>query len=266
MTCNLDLSINFRPGIDDIEEEAWSIPTGEKDRLEQVMSAPLMRALDAWNNRIIEGPLPQGTERGDLDDRIEEEIWLLYIHGYSALTSRSDDRRSGCVCAPGVVLPARYAYDVYSLDELGIPQRTRSVRTFPATGGFQPGEFERARDLAEALGGAVIRKQIRWDKEYDVNGFEIHERPEYDRCVFISDKMTPVAAYETFMQQYDDGVVIRKFHAVFEHMRMREHRNVEAITERKQADFQRLGEISFYLGEVRSWKADRDSLLAQGKI
>jgi hypothetical protein len=68
------------------------------------------------------------------------------------------------------------------------------------------------------------------------------------------------------MQQYDDGYVITRFLAVFEHMRKREHRNVEAIVKRKPADYLRLGEIAFYLDEVRSWKAERDWLLDQGKI
>ncbi|TPK78231.1 hypothetical protein [Mesorhizobium sp. B2-4-17] len=268
MTGNLDLS-KLKPSSarDESEGDAWAMPAWEEDRIKDVMSAPLMRAIDAWNKRASERPFPPGAERGDLDDRIEEEAWLLCSHGYSVLLSYGCDRSYGSIYASDDIRPAKFAYDVYSLEELGSPWPRTSPRRFPATGGRQPGEFERARDLAEAQGGVVVLERIRpRDREYDIYGSEIEERPEHDPCVYVSGKLTPTAAYETFMRQYDDGFVIRRFLAVFEHMRKREHRNVEAITERRPADYHRLGEIAFYLGEVRSWKADRDWLLAQGKI
>jgi hypothetical protein len=65
---------------------------------------------------------------------------------------------------------------------------------------------------------------------------------------------------------YDEGTVISRFIPVFTRMLKREHRAVEAIADRKPTHYQGLGEIAFYLAEVRSWKADRDWSLAQGKI
>lgn len=270
MTCNLDLSkLNSSLNMYESKGDACAMLPWEVDLIEDIMSAPLMRAIDDWNRRLCEGHFPPGAERGYLDDRIEEEAWLLRSHGYSpGVTYGPYDRRGARVSASDDIRPAKFAYDVYSLDELGSPRPRVSPRTFPATGGRQPGEFERARDLAEALGGAIILQRIRWDKEeeYDAFGFEIEKRPEHDRCVYASDKMTPAAAYEKFMQQYDDGSVITRFLAVFEHMRWREHGNVKTVTERKLADYQRLGEIAFYLSEVRAWKADRDERVEQGKI
>lgn len=273
MTYDLDLDeIPFGlppvdgPAICEGEDEVWAVAPGEAEQLVEIMRAPLTRAINAWTNRINEEPLPSVAERGDLDDRIEEEAWLLRIHGYGAMTTRGQDYRHASVHVSDVILPPRYAYDVYSLDDLAEPSMRTSRRTFPATGGRQPGEFEQARDLAEVLGGAVILKQIRWYEQFDINGFEIEERPKYDECVYASDKITPTAAYEAFMQQYEDGYVIDRFLAVFEHMKRREHRNIEAITERKPAGYQRLGEIAFHLGEVRAWRAYRDSRVARGKI
>jgi hypothetical protein len=274
MTCSVALSeLAFGPSTDEPvqvekqEEEAWTVPPDEKDELLAMMSAPLLRAIDAWTRRISEGLLPPGAEREDLEDRISEEAWLLSCHGYRAWVSYGPyDHRGASFYMSSAILPPRFAYDVYSLDDLADPGPLAPTRTFPATGGRQPGEFDKARDLADELGGAVILKRTRWIREYDADDVESGECDGHDRCVYVSDKMTPAAAYEAFMQQYDDGFVISRFLAVFEHMRKREHRNVEAITERKPADHQRLGEIAFYLDEVRSWKADRDWLLDQGKI
>lgn len=254
------------PAICESVDEVWTVAPGEREQLVEIMSAPLRRAVDAWTNRINEQPFPSAAERGDLGVRIEEEAWLLQIHGYGAMMTRGQDCRHASVYVSDVIFPPRYAYDVHSLDDLAEPDIRTSRRTFPATGGRQPGEFEQARDLAETLGGAVILKQIRWYEQFDINGFEIEERPKYDECVYASDKITPTAAYEAFMRQYEDGYVINRFLAVFEHMKRREHRNIEAITAREPAGYQRLGEIAFHLGEVRDWRAYRDSRVARGKI
>lgn len=262
-TCNPDFGFVIEEG----EDEAWAVLPDAKERLKEVMSAPLLRAIDAWNNRIDKGPLPPGREQEELDDRIREEIWLLRIHGYSGSAHIQPDGRHEAenVYTGGVILPAKYGYCVCSLEDLSDPHRPWSLHTFPATGGFQPGEFERARDVAEALGGIVMRNRIRRFKEYDANNFYVDRFPGHDECVFVSEKLTPVAAYETFIQRYRDNIVFSKFLAVFEHMRLREHRNAEAINERKLTDYQRLGEIAFYLSEMRSWKADQDWLISQDK-
>lgn len=273
MTCELDLTeLPFGPITGESaevekKEEVWTVLPNEREQLLTMMSAPLMRAIDAWTSRISEGPLPPGAEREGLEDRIKEEAWLLSSHGYGADVAYGPyDRCRASFYLNNEILPARFVYDVYSLDDLAGPSPLASGRTFPATGGRQPGEFDHARELADALGGAVILRRTRWIQEYNANGFEIEDDEGHDRCVYVSGKLTPAAAYEAFMQQYDDGYVIARFLAVFEHMRKREHCSVEAIAERKPADYQHLGEIAFYLDEVRSWKADRDALLEQGKI
>lgn len=118
--------------MDESDGEVCTILPGEEDQLIELMSAPLTRALDAWNHRVSEGPLPAGVERGDLDDRVEEEIWLLGIHGYGPMASSGPyGRRSGRVRASDTIRAARFAYDVYSLEELGIPQMARPHQ-FPA--------------------------------------------------------------------------------------------------------------------------------------
>lgn len=222
-----------------------------------VMGAPLQRAVDAWNRRVAEGAPLLGTEEGDLNDRIEDETWLLRYHGYSVFSSTGPHRRrsAGIGSPPDDILAPAYGYEVFSLADLGRPEK-HAIR-YPATGGEQPGEFELARDHADAVGGVVLERRY-WDSQRDITGTL--------ECVYLSPAVTPKNAYDTFMRMYDDGHVISRFIPVFERMSKREHRAVDAIADRKLEHFQRLGEISFYLAEVRSWKADRDWLLAQGKI
>mgnify|MGYP001038509139 CR=1 FL=1 len=226
--------------------------------LAEVMSAPLQRAVDTWNRRVTEGPPLLGTEEGDLNDRIEDETWLLHYHGYSVLSSTGPyRRRSAYVSMSSVddILTPAYGYEVFSLADLGRPEK-HAIR-YPATGGEQPGEFELARDHADAIGGVVLERRY-WNPQR--GGGETLE------CIYLASAVTPKNAYGTFMQMYDDGYVISRFIPVFERMLKREHRAVDAVADKKPEHFQRLGEISFYLTEVRSWKADRDWLLAQGKI
>ena len=163
MTYDLDLDeIPFGPppmgesAIYESEDEVWTVAPGEAEPLVAIMSAPLTRAVNAWTNRLNEEPLLSAAERTDLEARIDEEVWLLDVHGYGAIVTEGQDYRHARAYVSDVIFPPRYAYDVYSLDDLAEPNMRTSTHTFPATGGRQPGEFEKARDLAEALGGAVI--------------------------------------------------------------------------------------------------------------
>ncbi|MER8571364.1 hypothetical protein NKG99_07160 [Mesorhizobium sp. M1409] len=227
-------------------------------RLAQAMSAPLMRAIDNWNRRFSEGITPSSAEEDDLDDRIRDEDFLLYAHGCSVMSSYGPfKRRSASVSWRTVdIVPAHFGYEVFSLDDLALPQPGSVIR-YAATGGGIPGEFELARDHAESLGGVVLRRCL---------SYLCSDDHTLLKCVHVSERITPQRAYDAFMRMYDDGWVIDRFLAVFERLRNREHRNMEARADRRPEHYQNLGEIAFYLAEVRSWRDDRDCLLAQGKI
>lgn len=238
--------------------EDWAVQQEEALRLAQTMGAPLQRAIEAWNRRIAaSGPLV-GKEQGDLKDRIEDELWLLQHHGYSVFRSSGPYYRESADVSvrPGAIRSPAFGYEVYSLDDLVVPIMSPPAR-YPATGGEEQGEFEQARAHADAVGGVVLERRF-WDPENDAG--------DNLRCVYLSPVITPERAYAAFMRMYDDGTVIARFLPVFERMLRREHRAVEAIADRKPRHYRCLGEIAFCLGEVRSWKADRDWYLAQGKI
>lgn len=237
--------------------DEWEAQMENAHEIAATMAVPLQRAMDAWNTRITESEPLVGKEKGDLNDRIEDEIWLLHRHGYSVLrTSGPNHRQSAHVSVqPGAVRSAAFEYRVYSLNDLADPWKASAP--YPTTGGEHPGAFEQARDHADAVCGVVLEWR-RWSPDDDVS--------DRLRCVYLSPAITPKNAYEAFMEMSDDGTVISRFIPVFERMLLREHRAVEAISDRDLRHYQALGEIAFCLGEVRSWKADRDWLLAQGKI
>ncbi|MFU0507375.1 hypothetical protein [Pseudaminobacter sp. NGMCC 1.201702] len=235
----------------------WQIREENALKLAEAMGAPLQRAIDAWNRRLAEREPLLGAEEGDLNDRIEDEVWLLRHHGYRVSRTIGPYRRQSADVSvrPGEDLSPAFGYEVYSLDDLTHYKETPT--RYPATGGQQPGEFEQARDHADAIGGVVLKQRF-WNVE--------SHGADRLRCVHVSPTITPVDAYEAFMRMYDDGIVIARFIPVFERMLQREHRAVEAIADREPDHYRLLGEIAFYLGEVRSWKADRDWYVAQGKI
>lgn len=246
--------------IDPPEEDPayeWEIQMENARRTAEEMGVPLQGAIDAWNRRITASEPLVGKERGDLDDRIEDEIWLLHHHGYSVFRSTGPDHHQSAYVSlrPGAIRSAAFGYTVYSLDDLTFDRN--SPTPYPATGGEQPGKFEQARNHADDIGGVVLEWRD-WSPQED--------EVERLRCVYLSPAITPASAYEAFMEMYDDGTVISRFMAVFKRMLLREHRAVDAIANRQPWHYQRLGEIAYYLGEVRSWKADRDWRLAQGKI
>ncbi|MER8573365.1 hypothetical protein NKG99_14350 [Mesorhizobium sp. M1409] len=221
--------------------------------LAEAMGGPLQIAVDNWNRRFGECIPPTGAEECDLDKRIEDEVWLLHHHGYGAMQSLGPGRhRSASVYWHGEPLPAEFCYEVYSLDDLC--HAARPAAQYHATGGREPGEYERARDHAESIGGVVLQRCFVWVED----GEPVH-------CMYFSENITPKRAYDAFMQMYDDGTVIARFIPLFKRMMRREHRNVEATADRTLEHYQRLGEISFYLTEVREWKAARDSRVALGK-
>lgn len=238
----------------------WQVQQAKADALvlAQKMGAPLQRAMDAWNRRLADNEALVGKERGDLKDRIEDEFWLLQHHGYSVFRSSGPYYRESAHVSvrPGAIRSPAFGYEVYSLDDLVAPIMSPPAR-YPATGGEEPGEFEQARAHADAVGGVVLERRF-WDPKND--------KGDNLRCVYLSPVITPESAYEAFMRMYHDGIVIACFLPVFERMLRREHRAVEAIADRKPRHYRCLGEIAFCLGEVRSWKADRDWYLAQGKI
>jgi len=225
--------------------------------LVEVMGAPLARAVENWNRRFAEEIIPFGAEKGDLDDRIEDESWLLHRHGYSVSSSYGPHNRRSASVEGGHrdIEQAGYYYQVYSLDDLATPGHV--PRQYGATGGRKPGQFEEARELADTVNGVVLERAV-----YRI---ELEDEERRARCVYLSARITPKAAYEAFMTQYDDGEVISRFLPVFERMQTRQHRNVEAYPS-APAQLQCLGEIAFYLAEVRSWKADRDYRVLRGKV
>jgi hypothetical protein len=129
--------------------------------LTSTISAPLQRAVDNWNRRVAQDTPFLGIEEGDLNDRIEDEIWLLRYHGYSVFTSFGPYRRQSANVSASpsddIRAPA-YGYEVFSLADLGRPEK-HAIR-YPATGGEQPGEFELARDHADAVGGVVLERRL----------------------------------------------------------------------------------------------------------
>lgn len=258
MAGKLDFSKLRRPNDFDADVEFdWDSQEQYAQCLAKVMGAPLQRAVDNWNRRVAEGTPFLASEEGDLNDRIEGETWLLHYHGYSVLSSTGPyRRRSACVSMSSVddILAPAYGYEVYSLDDLARPEKV--AIHYPATGGEQPGEFELARDRANAIGGVVLERRY-WNPENNDTGAL--------ECAYQSPVITPKIAYEAFMRYHEDGYVISRFIPVFEQMSKREHRAVDAITDRKPEHYQRLGEIAYYLAEVRSWKAYRDSRVALGK-
>lgn len=259
----LPFSSPFDVAEDEREEPVLLVPPGKTSQLEKAISAPLMALLAAWNRRANKGPIPLGGERADLDDRIRDEVWLLARHGYGIVESYGGGggHRDVRVSAPTVVLPETFKYHVYSLQEMGIPQLMRSSRTFPATGGCQPGQLEQARVMADRVDGAVLMQRIRWDTgECFGERYCVHSP-----CVYVSEKISPAAAYDKFMEENEDGFVIDRFIALFEYMRRRECHRVEAMREMKQVNYQRLGEIAFYLAEVGAWRAYRDERVERGK-
>lgn len=235
----------------------WESQLENARKIAEVISTPLQRAINAWNRRMAQGKPLVGKERGDLDDRIEDETWLLHHHGYSVLsTIYPGGHKSASVnLRPGDSRPPAFGYDVYSHEDL--PFSHKPPTPYPATGGERPGEFEQARCHADRIGGVVLEWR-RWTPG--------DEGGDHLRCVYLSSAIMPKSAYEAFMEMYDDGTVISRFMALFKHMLRREHREVDAVVDREPQHYQHLGEIAYYLGEVRSWKADRDWRLAQGKI